>query len=125
MISRCNHPGCRANLNPVTGVLLRERKERLGDRHALGKEEGHVKEDKKQILGFCRHRPWAETTRSSENQGTWLAESVKRPTLDLMVCEFEPHAGLCADGVEPAWDSVSPLCPSPACAVSLALPQNK
>ena len=27
---------------------------------------------------------------------------------DLMVCEFEPRVGLCADGVEPGWDSVSP-----------------
>ena len=25
---------------------------------------------------------------------------------DLMVREFNPHAGLCADGAEPAWDSL-------------------
>ena len=44
-----------------------------------------------------------------------MAQLVKRPTLDLgsghdlPVHEFEPHIGLCTDGVEPAWDSVSPL----------------
>ena len=36
---------------------------------------------------------------------------------DVIVCEFESHVGLCADSVEPAWDSLSfplslPLCPS-------------
>ena len=48
-------------------------------------------------------------------QGAWIAESVKHLTLDfgsahdLMVCEFEPHIGLCADNVEPAWDSLSQI----------------
>ena len=48
------------------------------------------------------------------NWGTWVAQLVKRPTLDfdaghdLTVGEFEPQMGLCADGVEPAWDSLSP-----------------
>ena len=28
-------------------------------------------------------------------------------SLDLMVHEIEPHVGLCVDGAEPAWDSVS------------------
>ena len=56
-----------------------------------------------------------------------MAQSVKRPALDLgsgpdlTVCEFEAHVGLCAAGVEPAWDSVSPLCPSPAGARALSL----
>ena len=42
----------------------------------------------------------------------WL---VKRPTLDfssdhdLMVCEIEPHIGLRVNGLEPAWDSLSPF----------------
>ena len=26
---------------------------------------------------------------------------------DLVVCKFKPHVGLCADGAEPAWDSLS------------------
>ena len=53
-----------------------------------------------------------------------MAQSVKHPTLnlspghDLAVGEFEPHVGLCTDGAVPAWDSVSPLCPSPPCALS-------
>ena len=53
-------------------------------------------------------------------QGTWAAQSVKHLTIgfssghDLTVLEFKPHIGLCADSVEPAWDSLSPLslCPS-------------
>ena len=45
--------------------------------------------------------------------GTWVAQSVKRPTLDfgsgndLTICEFEPHMGLQADSAESAWDSLS------------------
>ena len=41
------------------------------------------------------------------------AQSVERPALDfssghdLRVCEFEPRVGLCVDGVEAAWDSLS------------------
>ena len=43
-----------------------------------------------------------------------MAQSVKRLTLGfrsghgLTVHEFEPHRGLCADSVEPAWDSMNP-----------------
>ena len=42
-----------------------------------------------------------------------MAQSVGHLTLDfgsghdLPVRGFEPHVGLCADGVEPAWDSLS------------------
>ena len=47
------------------------------------------------------------------NGDSWAAQSVKHltpdfgPGYDLMVCEFEPHRGLRADSVEPAWDSPS------------------
>ena len=47
--------------------------------------------------------------------GTWMAQSVKRLTLDfnsghdLMVYEINPHIRLCADIMEPAWDSLSLL----------------
>ena len=49
---------------------------------------------------------------------------------DLRVCGSEPHIRLCADGVEPAWDSVSPSLSAPpplVCALSLflSLSQNK
>ena len=60
--------------------------------------------------------------------GTWVAQSVKHPTLDfgsgggLTVREFDLHIGLCADGAEPAWDSL-PLCSSSTCALSRS--QNK
>ena len=46
--------------------------------------------------------------------GTWVAQLVKRPTQDfgsghdLIVHEFEPHIRLCADSMEPAWNSFSP-----------------
>ena len=52
--------------------------------------------------------------------GAWVAQLGKRPTLDfgsghdLGVRGFEHRAGLCADSVEPAWDSLSSFCPSPA-----------
>ena len=43
-----------------------------------------------------------------------MAQSVQRPALgfgsghDLLDRVFKPHVGLGADGVEPAWDSLSP-----------------
>ena len=61
--------------------------------------------------------------------GAWVAQLVKRQTLDfssgpdLRVHGFEPHVGLCADSMEPAWDSLSP--PPPTCARSLSLKINK
>ena len=60
------------------------------------------------------------TFKNGEDGGTWVAQSVKPPTLarvhDLTVCEFEPRTGLRADSVEPAWDSLS-------LSLSLPLPQ--
>ena len=56
-----------------------------------------------------------------------MSQSVKHPTLnfgsghDLMVFEIEPHGGLCADIVGPAWDSLSPSVSAPPCSCSLAL----
>ena len=53
-----------------------------------------------------------------------MTESVKCLTLDfgsghdLMVCRFELHVGLCADSVEPAWDS---FCLSPAHSLSFKI----
>ena len=55
-----------------------------------------------------------------------MAQSVKRPTLnfslghDVTVHEFEPCIRLCAERVEPAWDSLSlpSLCPYSACSLS-------
>ena len=59
--------------------------------------------------------------------GAWVAHSVLRPALDLgsgydlTVHVIEPCVKLCPDGVEPAWDSLSPsLCPSPTRALSLS-----
>ena len=42
---------------------------------------------------------------------------------DLTVRETEPHTGLCADGVEPTWDSLS--APPPLAHSQCSLPQNK
>ena len=59
-----------------------------------------------------------------------MAQSVECPTpldfgsgYDLMVCEFEPCIGLCADIAEPAWDSVT-LSLSASLLLSLSL-KNK
>ena len=47
--------------------------------------------------------------------GTWVAQLVECPTLDLgsghdlTVCGIEARVGLCADSEGPAWDSLSPL----------------
>ena len=66
--------------------------------------------------------------------GTWVAQLVKRLTLDfssghdLTVREIEPRVGLCADTVEPAWDSRSfPLSlPLPhSCSLSPPLKKKK
>ena len=66
------------------------------------------------------------------SQNAWVAQSVKRLTLDLgsgrdlTVHQFKPGAGLCADSTEPAWDSLSlSLCPSHACALSQNKLKNK
>ena len=62
--------------------------------------------------------------------GAWVAQSVKRPTLDfgsghdLMVCEIEPRVTLCIDREEPAGDSVPPCLSAPpllTCACTHAL----
>ena len=65
-------------------------------------------------------------------RGAWVAQSVKRPTLDfhsgqdLTVHEIKPRIKLCTGSAEPAWDSLSPslsLCPP--LALSPSLSQNK
>ena len=43
---------------------------------------------------------------------------------DLTVGEIWPHVGLCADSVEPAWDSLAPSLSAPPPLVSLLF-QNK
>lgn len=61
-------------------------------------------------------------------RGVWVAQRVKRPTLDfgsgndLVVCKIEPHVGVCADVMEPAWDSGSPFLFVP---LSLSFSLNK
>ena len=53
-----------------------------------------------------------------------MAQSIECLTLsghDLMVREFEPRVGPCTDGVERAWDSLSPSLSVPsllACGLS-------
>ena len=55
-----------------------------------------------------------------------MAQWVKCPTLDfssghdLTVCEFDPRIRLCADSVEPAWDSLSPYLSAPTLLLSLS-----
>ena len=65
---------------------------------------------------------------NKEKRGTRVAQSVKCRTPgvgaghDLTVREFEPHIGLCADSMEPAWDSLSPsLAAPPLLVLSLSL----
>ena len=59
-----------------------------------------------------------------------LGGSVKHPILgfgfghDLTVQEFEPQVGLCTDGVESAWDSLSPSLSAPPL-LMFSFSQNK
>ena len=68
------------------------------------------------------------TNENSGLRGTCTAQSIKCPApdfhsgYDLTVRGTEPRVRLCADRVEPAWDSLPlSLCPSPAPALSLSL----
>ena len=51
--------------------------------------------------------------KKEERGNAWVAQLVKHLTFafgsgrDLTVHEFEPHVGLCANSVEPAWDPLS------------------
>ena len=67
-------------------------------------------------------------TRKQQCVGRLVVQSVKHPILDLtsghdlMVHEIEPLVRLCADGAEPAWDSLSaPLCPLSVLSLSLKI----
>ena len=68
---------------------------------------------------------------NKETRGTRVAWLVKRTTLDfssdhdLMVCETEPHVGLRVNGLEPAWDSLSPFLSASPLLVPLPLSINK
>ena len=72
----------------------------------------------------------------SKNNGAWVAQAGECLTLgfgsghDLMVHEFEPLIGLCADSEKLAWDSRSPSLSVPSrlmlfFSLSLSLSQNK
>ena len=62
---------------------------------------------------------WGKQDSRQEGRGAWVTQLVQHPTLefgsghDLKVCEFKPHVKLCADSVEPAWDSMSPSLSAP------------
>ena len=69
---------------------------------------------------------------SNHSQGSWVAQSVKRPTLaQVMISQSissSPASGsvLTAQSLEPASDSVSPsLCPSSTHALSLSASQKE
>ena len=58
-----------------------------------------------------------------KTRGTWVAQSVKHPTLDI-----GSGRDLTVVSVEPAWDSLSPSVSAPsllACMLNLSLSQNK
>ena len=52
-------------------------------------------------------------------RGTWVDQSLKLLTVgfgsghELMIPEFKPLIGLCADSTEPAWDILSLSLPRP------------
>ena len=68
--------------------------------------------------------------KNADHWGAWVAQSVTCPTsAQVMISQFmgsSPASGsvLTARSLEPASDSVSPLCPTPAHTLSLSL-KNK
>ena len=65
-----------------------------------------------------------------KNRGAWVTHLAESLTLDfssgydLLVHEFKPHIGLCANSVEPSLESLSlslSLCLSPTCMLALSL----
>ena len=74
----------------------------VGDREEITPKPTGISE-KNRTNGTENEREW----------GTWVAQSVKRQTLDfgsghdLMVCGFESHVRLRTDSGEPAWGSLS------------------
>ena len=83
------------------------------------------------LILCCVDVTWINRLKNEHNLwGIWVAQSVKRLTLDfssghgLSVCEFEPRVSLCADSVEPAWDPLSAP-PLLTCSFFLSLKINK
>ena len=78
-----------------------------------------------------RIKSWLEKTNKQGHLGGSVGYVVKRLALDLSsehdltVCEIEPRIGLCADGLEPAWDSLSPSLSLPLPPLSLSLSLSK
>ena len=76
-------------------------------------------------LTFIQYAPILEMRelrpKSIISRGTWVAQSVEHPTLDLAVHGIEPHVGLWADIAETARDSLS-LFLSLSLSLSLSLP---
>ena len=71
-------------------------------------------------------------TAKVKKKSSFWGQLVKCLTLDLgsshslMVGEIEPQVGLCADSMEPAWDSLSPSLPDPLLnTLSFSLKINK
>ena len=91
-------------------------------------------EIKSLMLNWLSH-PGTHIWFSSERYlpgGAWVAQLVKCPALDigsdhdLIVRGTEPCIGLCADTVDPAWDSLSPsLSASSPFALFMSLKINK
>ena len=98
----------------------------------LGRKDGFQKDTllpAMLITTLTRRRGGTEGTQDLECLGgSWMAQLVKRLTLnfgsghDLMVREFEPFVELCMEGMEPAWDSLSPqLAHTLAISISLSI----
>ena len=131
----------RGGTHPITGCELSELTEKHRDpdtRHPRRCTEHR----ERRVEGRSKHaRPtdgkrmeaWAAVLMShrDNDRGTWVAQSVERPTsAQVVISRFvgsSPASGsvLTAWSLEPASDSVSPaLCPSPACTLSLSLSQK-
>ena len=87
--------------------LENEKLKREGQKTSRRKTRGRTEQ------GLTKSRSLKTLLKDCPLPGCLAAQPVKHLTLDfgsghdLRVQEIEPHVGLCADGADPAWDSVS------------------
>ena len=90
-------------------------------------EQRTVLLDRGRPISLQRH----SNTITEKSRGARVAQSIEHLTPgfgsghDFMVREFKPHVGFCADGAEPAWDSLFLPLSLPPRALSLSLKVNK
>ena len=84
----------------------------------LNKKKSQLTEYKKIFANHIPTQRLISKIYKEHIQGSWVAQSVKKPTLDFssghnLVHGIKSHIRLCADSVESDWDSLSPSLSAP------------